>query len=130
MRLPLADASADVVSIAFGIRNVADPGAALREFVRVLRPGGRLVVLEFSEPSNPVIRRASKLWTDHVMPRTASWIARDRSGAYRYLPRSVGTFWDRQQLQNAMAGTGLGEVVCRPMTFGVACVYRGVRGAQ
>ena len=71
----MPDASADVVSIAFGLRNVGDPVKALREFRRILRPGGRLVVLEFDEPRNPMIRALNRLYTHRVMPLTASLIA-------------------------------------------------------
>lgn len=126
MRLPVADAAADVVSIAFGIRNVADPAAALAEFRRVLKPGGRLVILEFSEPTHPVLRWGSRVWTQHIMPRTATWIARDRSGAYRYLPRSVATFAGREQMIDAMREAGFEDVTAKPQTFGVAVIYRGV----
>ncbi|MCE9588977.1 MAG: bifunctional demethylmenaquinone methyltransferase/2-methoxy-6-polyprenyl-1,4-benzoquinol methylase UbiE [Planctomycetes bacterium] len=126
MRLPVADASVDVVSIAFGIRNVADPLAALREFRRVLRPGGRLVILEFSLPANPVLRGLYNLYFRHVLPRTASWIARDRSGAYKYLPQSVNTFIDRKRMTELMTGAGFREPSVKPLTLGIAVLYRGV----
>src|SRR5438045_2231417 len=77
LALPLPDASADVVSIAFGIRNVADPAAAIREFHRVLRPGGRLVILEFSLPTNPLLRGLYNFYSRTILPRTAPWISRD-----------------------------------------------------
>lgn len=119
--LALADGSADVVSIAFGLRNVGDPLRALREFRRVLRPGGRLVVLEFDEPANPLIRAMNRFYTHRVMPWTASLIARDSSGAYRYLPRSVETFLDRDRLRTAMLECGFEHVEQIPLTFGT-CV--------
>ena len=90
--LPLADASADVVSIAFGIRNVQEPLKALAEFHRVLRPGGRVIVLEFSQPTNPLIRFFNDLYCKRIMPHTATWLSGDKSGAYKYLPMSVATF--------------------------------------
>ncbi|MBI1335349.1 MAG: bifunctional demethylmenaquinone methyltransferase/2-methoxy-6-polyprenyl-1,4-benzoquinol methylase UbiE [Phycisphaera sp.] len=127
MRLPLPGASVDVVSIAFGIRNVADPLAALREFYRVLRPGGRVIVLEFSLPTNPVMRGLYNTYFHHVLPRTASWIARDRSGAYRYLPRSVNTFINRDTMRSMMHGAGFDAVTVKPMTLGIAVIYRGVK---
>ncbi len=127
MRLPLPDASVDVVSIAFGIRNVADPAVAIAEFHRVLRPGGRLVILEFSLPANPVMRSLYQFYFAHIMPRTAALIARDRSGAYAYLPRSVNTFIDRAKMTQLMQQAGFAGVSLKPLTLGIAVLYRGVR---
>ncbi len=127
MRLPVADASVDVVSIAFGIRNVAAPNVAIGEFHRVLRPGGRLVVLEFSQPASRWLRSLYGFYFNHILPRTAALIARDRSGAYRYLPRSVDTFLDREQLQRLMHDAGFVDVTLKPLTFGIAVCYRGVK---
>ncbi len=126
MDLPFDDASFDIVSIAFGIRNVSEPPRALAEFLRVLRPGGRLIVLEFSEPKNRLIRACNRFYCHQLMPRTASWIARDRSGAYRYLPRSVETFLTREAMVDGMERAGFREIAQKPMTFGVCVCYRGV----
>lgn len=125
MRLPLPDACVDVVSIAFGIRNVADPRAAIREFRRVLRPGGRLSILEFSTPSNPVLRGGYMFYFKHVMPRTATLISGDRSGAYKYLPQSVNTFLGREQLAGMMSDAGFDPITQHPLTFGIAVAYLG-----
>jgi demethylmenaquinone methyltransferase/2-methoxy-6-polyprenyl-1,4-benzoquinol methylase len=119
--LPFAAGSFDVVSIAFGIRNVADPAKALSEFRRVLRPGGRVVVLEFGEPRNRALRALNRLYTHRIMPLTATLIARDRSGAYRYLPRSVETFLTPERLAGALGSAGFRVTRQRSMTFGV-CV--------
>ncbi len=123
LRLPIADRAADVVSIAFGIRNVADPAAAIAEFNRILRPGGRLAILEFSLPRNPLLRGLYNFYFRHILPRTAALIARDTSGAYRYLPQSVNTFIDRDQMMALMAGAGFANVSLRPLTFGIAVIY-------
>lgn len=128
MALPFPDAFFDIVTIAFGLRNVADPARALREFRRVLRPGGRLVVLEFDEPRNPIIRGLNRFYTTRVMPWTATVISRDRSGAYRYLPRSVRTFLTRDALAREVAAAGFGDVAQRALTFGVCVCTRGIAG--
>jgi demethylmenaquinone methyltransferase/2-methoxy-6-polyprenyl-1,4-benzoquinol methylase len=125
--LPLPDASADVVSIAFGIRNVQDVNAALREFHRVLRPGGRLIILEFSRPRNRVIRYFNDLYCGKIMPHTATWISGDKSGAYKYLPMSVQSFIDRDQMMAKMREAGFTQVEPFPMTFGVCVCYRGIK---
>lgn len=127
MRLPVADASVDVVSIAFGIRNVADPAVALAEFHRVLRPGGRVIVLEFSLPGNPVMRGLYNFYFQHIMPRTATLISGDRSGAYRYLPRSVNTFIDRPTMLRLMRDAGFIDTTLTTLTMGIAVIYRGMR---
>jgi demethylmenaquinone methyltransferase/2-methoxy-6-polyprenyl-1,4-benzoquinol methylase len=126
LNLPYPDASFDILSIAFGIRNVADPEGALREFRRVLRPGGRLIILEFSQPRFGPLRWATNLYCDHILPHTATLISRDRSGAYHYLPRSIFTFLDRDELVAAMEGAGFGGVTQRVLTLGVCISYRGV----
>lgn len=126
--LPLAGASCDVVSIAFGIRNVADPASAIREFHRVLRPGGRLIILEFSLPANPILRALYNFYFRKVLPRTATLISGDKTGAYKYLPESVNTFIGREQMMQMMRDAGFVEVEQFPMTFGVCVCYRGVKG--
>ena len=126
--LPLPDASADVVSIAFGIRNVADPAAAIREFHRALRPGGRLIILEFSLPTNPLLRGLYNFYFRKILPRTATLISRDKTGAYKYLPESVNTFITRETMMEMMRAAGFQDVSQHPMTFGVCVCYRGVKG--
>ena len=123
--LPLPDACCDVVSIAFGIRNVADSERAYREFRRVLRPGGRVVVLEFSKPTNPVIRTGYNLYFNHVLTRLAALVARDKTGAYRYLASSVETFKPRQQMKAELVAAGFKDIETHPLTFGVAVIYVG-----
>jgi demethylmenaquinone methyltransferase/2-methoxy-6-polyprenyl-1,4-benzoquinol methylase len=126
--LPLPDACADVVSIAFGIRNVADPAAACREFRRVLRPGGRLIILEFSLPTNSLLRSLYNFYFRKVLPRTATLISGDKTGAYKYLPESVNTFIDRSAMTRMMSEAGFTGVTQHPMTFGVCVCYRAVAG--
>lgn len=125
--LPFEAASFDVVSIAFGIRNVADPSKALREFARVLRPGGRVVVLEFDQPRNGLVRWFNNLYCAKVMPRTATWISGDRSGAYSYLPASVSAFMTRDEMCEAMSRAGFAQVVAEPLSLGICACYRALK---
>ena len=125
--LPLPDACCDVVSIAFGIRNVADPASAIREFARILRPGGRLIILEFSLPTQPILRGLYNVYFRKVLPRTATLLSGDKTGAYKYLPESVNTFIGRDQMAGMMRNAGFTTVTQHPMTFGVCVAYRGMK---
>jgi len=127
LRLPLPDKSVDIVSIAFGIRNVADPKQAVAEFHRVLKPGGRLMILEFSLPRNPILRAGYNLYFKHIMPRTATLLARDTTGAYQYLPQSVNTFINRQTMMQMITDAGFKNAHLKPLTFGIAIAYLGYR---
>lgn len=127
MQLAFPEQSFDVVSIAFGIRNVAVPARALVEFFRVLRPGGRLVVLEFADPTNPIVRWGSNLYTKRIMPWTASMVAGDASGAYHYLPRSVSTFLQPREFAQKLQETGFEQCSAAPLTMGICVLHRAVR---
>lgn len=128
MALPFADAEFDVLSIAFGIRNVQRPLDALAEFARVLKPGGRLVILEFDTPRFPPVRWFNSFYAGWVMPRTATLISRDKSGAYRYLPKSVGAFMPREALMDAIERVGFKNARAKPLSLGICVRYRAVRG--
>jgi demethylmenaquinone methyltransferase/2-methoxy-6-polyprenyl-1,4-benzoquinol methylase len=121
--LPFDDASFDVVSIAFGIRNVVNPAVATGEFRRVLRPGGRVVVLEFARPGLGPVRWFNDIYCKRVMPRTATLISGDRSGAYRYLPASVETFLSRAQMEQMLRDAGFAGVRSRALTLGICVCY-------
>ncbi len=127
--LPLADSSIDALTIAYGIRNVQRPADALQEFARVLRPGGRLVILEFDRPRNPLVRFGNDLYCSKVMPWTATLISGDRSGAYRYLPKSVETFLSREDMLALLQEAGLTGATAQSLTLGVCAVYRAVKPA-
>jgi demethylmenaquinone methyltransferase/2-methoxy-6-polyprenyl-1,4-benzoquinol methylase len=128
--LPFEDESFDIVSIAFGLRNVDDSQRALREFARVLRPGGRIVILEFSTPRNPIIRAINSFYCHRIMPLTATLISRDRSGAYRYLPRSVESFAGPGELAAMLRDAGCTRIETRWLTFGVCAVTVGTAGGR
>jgi demethylmenaquinone methyltransferase/2-methoxy-6-polyprenyl-1,4-benzoquinol methylase len=125
--LPLPDECCDVASIAFGIRNVVDPFAAVKEFFRILRPGGRVIILEFSIPTNPLFRALYNFYFKHILPRTATWISGDKTGAYKYLPQSVQTFISRQFMVELLAKAGFTDISQCPMTMGICVGYLGFR---
>jgi demethylmenaquinone methyltransferase/2-methoxy-6-polyprenyl-1,4-benzoquinol methylase len=127
MALPFEDRSFDVVTIAFGIRNVEEPKRALQEFQRVLKSGGRLVILEFSEPEFAPVRWLNRVYTRVIMPRTATLFSRDRSGAYYYLPRSIDTFLDREAMASALREASFMDVSMSALTLGVCVCHRAIR---
>lgn len=127
LRLPLADQSVNIVSLAFGLRNFTDMPAALAEFHRVLAPGGRLVILETGVPTAPGIREFHQLYTRYLLPWLGRLIARDRVGAYRYLPASVATFANARQVCEAMRAAGFRRAYARRMMFGSVMLYLAKR---
>ena len=130
LRLPLGDATVDVISCAFGLRNLADLHAGLEEMARVARAGARIVLLEFALPENRVLRWAYQFYCDVVLPRLGAWIARDRSGAYRYLPRSISTFDTAGGMIRRLLRAGFRDVTLRRMNFGGVVLYRAVKPAR
>jgi demethylmenaquinone methyltransferase/2-methoxy-6-polyprenyl-1,4-benzoquinol methylase len=125
MRLPVADGTIDAVTIAFGIRNVADPLVACREIHRACRPGGRLAILEFGLPPSPVIRTLYLWYFRHVLPRIGRLLSR-HSAAYDYLPASVGTFPPPAEFSAILSRAGFRDVRAVPLTFGIVYLYTGV----
>jgi demethylmenaquinone methyltransferase/2-methoxy-6-polyprenyl-1,4-benzoquinol methylase len=129
LQLPLEDASVDVVTIAFGLRNLPEPGQGLLEFRRVLRPGGRLVVCEFSQPVVPVFREVYRRYLTRLMPVAARRLTSDPE-AYQYLARSIGAWPDQPGLARWLQEAGFGEVAWRHLSGGIVAVHRGVAGAR
>jgi demethylmenaquinone methyltransferase/2-methoxy-6-polyprenyl-1,4-benzoquinol methylase len=125
LQLPLADASVDVVTIAFGLRNLPEPGQGLLEFRRVLRPGGRLVVCEFSTPVVPVFRDVYQRYLTRLMPVAARRLTSDPE-AYQYLARSIGAWPDQPGLARWMQDAGFERVAWRDLTGGIVALHRGV----
>lgn len=123
LRLPFVSGGFSITSCAFGIRNFRDLDSGFREMYRVLRPGGRAVILEFSRPRNPVTRTLYEVYSTRFMPVAASWLSGDRTGAYRYLPRSVVSFADPPELCRKLQEAGFVEVNATPLTWGVVTVF-------
>ncbi len=121
--LPFRDGSFSLVTCAFGVRNFQDLDTGLREMYRVLTPGGRAVVLEFGMPSTAVLRGLYGLYFRVVMPLAATVVSRDRSGAYRYLPRSVLSFCDRAEFVSRFRRVGFADVEVYPQTLGIVSVF-------
>ena len=128
MRLPAASGSMDAVTIAFGIRNVQDASVALREVARVLKPGGRLAILEFSTPSQPVIRAAYLWYFRNILPRLGRMVSR-HGEAYAYLPASVESFTPPTDFLTQLERAGLTRCEAVPLTFGVVYLYVASRAA-
>lgn len=126
-RLPFADDHFQLVTVAFGLRNVTDTDQGLREMVRVCRPGGRVAVLEFSMPTRQPLRSLYGWYFRQVLPRVGQWLARNRQSAYNYLPASVSEFPSGEALAERMRAAGLGAVEFHPLTFGVATLYLGTK---
>lgn len=127
--LPFPDDTFQCVTVAFGLRNVADTDQGLREMMRVCRPGGQVVVLEFSQPTAPVLSQTYSFYFRHVLPKIGQLMARNDKSAYSYLPQSVGQFPSGQQLAERMSQLGLTDVQHTPLTFGVATIYEGRKPA-
>jgi demethylmenaquinone methyltransferase/2-methoxy-6-polyprenyl-1,4-benzoquinol methylase len=128
--LPFPADMFQLVTTAFGLRNVTDPDRGLREMVRVTRPGGRVAVLEFSRPRNRVLGRLFGWYFRYLLPCVGQLIARNKESAYRYLPASVLAFPDYDALADRMRAAGLTDVAYQPFTFGVATLYVGVKPPQ
>jgi demethylmenaquinone methyltransferase/2-methoxy-6-polyprenyl-1,4-benzoquinol methylase len=126
-RLPFRDDSFDTVAVAFGLRNVTNYERGLQEMVRVLRPGGKLAVLEFSLPARAVWRRLYLLYFRFVLPVIGQTLARNRFGAYEYLPASVLQFPEGEDMVRLLENCGLASVRLFPMTFGIVTLYWGYK---
>jgi len=129
-RLPFADDRFQIVSVAFGLRNVANTQQGLREMARVCAPGGRVIVLEFSLPPNRLIGGVYGWYFRNVLPRLGQLLSRNRQSAYSYLPDSVSEFPSGERLAAMMKFCGLERVTWQPLTFGLATVYIGEKPAS
>ena len=124
MALPFDDNTFDVYTISFGIRNVTRPQDALNEAFRVLRPGGRLMVLEFSQLPSPALQKAYDLYSFNVIPRMGQAIANDRD-SYQYLVESIRKFPDQETFLGMVRQAGFGQAKYRNLTMGIAALHSG-----
>jgi demethylmenaquinone methyltransferase/2-methoxy-6-polyprenyl-1,4-benzoquinol methylase len=124
-RLPFPSDTFQIVSVAFGLRNVTDPEKGLEEMTRVCRPRGRVAVLEFSRPRHPLIGPVYEGYFRHVLPRVGQALSKSPDSAYRYLPESVMKFPDGEALAARLRAHGLEGVRFWPLTFGIATLYVG-----
>ncbi|HRY10540.1 MAG: demethylmenaquinone methyltransferase [Actinobacteria bacterium] len=125
MRLPFADASFDAVTISFGLRNIHDPAAGLREMRRVTRPGGRLVVCEFSTPVFPAFRTVYEEYLVKALPAIARRVS-SNSAAYEYLAESIAAWPDQAGLAEVIMAAGWQDVAWRNVSGGIVALHRGV----
>jgi len=124
--LPFPDNYFDVITIAFGLRNVTDKDKALKDMTRILKPGGRLLVLEFSKPTNPLMSKAYDLYSFTALPLMGKLLAGD-SESYRYLAESIRMHPDQETLKSMMENAGLSDVEYHNMTSGVVALHRGFK---
>ena len=124
MALPFADAGFDAYTISFGIRNVTRPEDALAEAFRVLRPGGRLMVLEFSRVPEPSLRWLYDRYSFNVIPALGQALAGDRA-SYQYLVESIRRFPDQETFAGMIADAGFGQVRFRNLSMGIAALHSG-----
>lgn len=126
-RLPFPDDMFQITTVAFGLRNVTDTDRGIAEMVRVTQPGGRIAILEFSQPRGWLMGPMYRFYFRHILPRLGQMISRSKDNAYRYLPESVMQFPDGEALAERMRGHGLIDVHWHPMTFGIATLYVGTK---
>ena len=124
--LPFGDRSFEAVTIAFGLRNLASVEAGFRELLRVLKPGGKVAVLEFSKPGAPMLRSLFKIYFTRVLPLLGGLISGSKS-AYQYLPDSVSRFPDQSELASVMKEAGFEEISFENLTGGIAALHLGTR---
>lgn len=124
--LPFDDNSFDVITIAFGLRNVTDKDKALRSMLRVLKPGGRLLVLEFSKPANPVLEKIYDTYSFSLLPKMGQLVAGDAE-SYQYLAESIRMHPDQETLKDMMADAGFVRCDYHNMTGGIVALHKGIK---
>jgi demethylmenaquinone methyltransferase / 2-methoxy-6-polyprenyl-1,4-benzoquinol methylase len=125
MELPLDSDLYQIVSVAFGLRNVSDTVAGLKEMTRVCKPGGQVAVLEFSMPRNKLFGAVYRWYFRNILPRIGQLLASNSEAAYKYLPQSVSEFPQDEELAGLMREAGLTDITWTSLTFGIATLYAG-----
>lgn len=128
-RLPVRDASAAAVTIAFGIRNIEERHLALSEFYRVLKPGGQLLVMEFSYPDGPLLQALYRFYFNRILPPVGNWLSRT-DYAYGYLADSVNQFPSDPEFLHEIGQAGFERLAVTKLTFGIAKIFHGHKGAR
>jgi len=128
-RLPFSRVSFGGVTMAFGLRNIDERGEVLREFRRVLRPGGQLLIMEFGYPDNPVLRMLYRLYFNHVLPPLGNFLSRT-DYAYTYLRDSVRAFPEPEDFLREIGKAGFSHLAIRKLTFGIARIYSGIKAGE
>lgn len=124
--LPFADNSFDCVIIGFGLRNVTDKAAALASMAKVLKPGGRAVILEFSHPNNPILKKIYDTYSFSILPKLGEWVAND-ADSYRYLAESIRMHPDQATLKAMMETAGFADCDVHNLSGGIVAVHRGYK---
>lgn len=125
LALPFPENTFDIVSVGFGIRNVSDVAAGIREMARVAAPGGRVVILEFTQPMNPMFRQLYYFYSTRILPFIGNLISGNSDDAYGHLPRSIMKFPNCDALKAVMEGCGLIDVRFHRKTFGIVAIHVG-----
>jgi demethylmenaquinone methyltransferase / 2-methoxy-6-polyprenyl-1,4-benzoquinol methylase len=123
-KLPFEENKFDAIIVGFGVRNFENLEQGLREMFRVLRPGGKVVILEFSKPKSFPFRHLYNFYFNFVLPKVGRWVSND-DAAYSYLPESVRAFPDGQEFTTILSGLGFKNTACTPLTFGISSLYTG-----
>ena len=124
--LPFPDNTFDIITIAFGLRNVTDKDKALASMYRVLKPGGRLLVLEFSKPTNDMLNKAYDLYSFHLLPKIGKLVAND-SDSYQYLAESIRMHPEQEVLKSMMESAGFEQTTYHNLTAGIVALHRGFK---
>lgn len=125
-KLPFEENKFDAIIVGFGVRNFENLETGLVEMLRVLKPGGKMVVLEFSHPTTFPLRQLFNFYFKFILPKIGRWVSRD-AAAYTYLPESVQAFPDGMEFIAILSRLGFKNTTCKPLTFGISSLYTGIK---